>query len=64
MQDHEVRVGSHTVMIELGIQGGTYQKSHGMVMHENSTDLEVLEHAESYFFSLTDCILNLDGLLV
>jgi hypothetical protein len=24
MQDHEVRVGSHTVMIELGIQGGTY----------------------------------------
>ena len=39
-------------------------KSHGMVMHENSTDLEVSEHAESYFLSLTECILNLDGLLV
>ena len=33
-------------------------------MHENSTDLEVLEHAESYFLNLTECILNLDGLLV
>ena len=50
-------------------QGATYQyfdlnKGHGMVMHENSTDLGVLEHAESYFLSLTECILNLDGLLV
>ena len=37
---------------------------HGMVMHESSTDLGVLEHAESYFLSLTECILNLDGFLV
>ena len=39
-------------------------KGHGMVMHENSTDLGVLEHAESEFLSITQCIPSLDGLLV
>ena len=58
-------------MSELGIkvEGATYRyfdlnKGHGMVMHENSTDLGVLEHAESEFLSITQCIPSLDGLLV
>jgi hypothetical protein len=31
-----------------------------MVMHKNSTDSEVLEHAESYYLSITQCIPSLD----